>query len=153
MISIKRLKNKGFTLIELLVVIAIIGVLTAVLLVNLVGIRERGADTKMKSDLRQLKTAMRLYYNDNQQYPPVGANSTFTGCGSGGGSSCGEGVRFPTTGSAYINSVPAYDFYARPNADSFVLGVTLNNSGDPDIAKSHSECGLSVAGMFYVCSD
>ena len=49
-----KLHQSGFTLIELLVVVALIGVLTG-LLANMVGIRERGADTKVKNDLNQLK--------------------------------------------------------------------------------------------------
>lgn len=61
--------GQGFTLIELLIVISIIGILSGLLFVNFGGVRERGRDAARKNDLRQLKTALRLYYNDYQRYP------------------------------------------------------------------------------------
>lgn len=151
--------NQGFTLIELLVVVAIIGVLTAVLLVNLVGIRERAADTKLKSDLRQLKTALRIYYNDNQAYPAdSNGNTTFNGCGSGGITACALGDTFQNAGgtTTYMGSVPAYSYYDQTNnGDGFVLGVVINNASDADANNSATECGVSspIANMFYVCAD
>lgn len=59
----------GFTLVELLIVIAIIGILSTVLMVNFVGIRERARDAKRKSDLRQMQAALELYRTDNGAYP------------------------------------------------------------------------------------
>lgn len=155
----KQGKTQGFTLIELLVVVAIIGVLTAVLLVNLVGIRERAADTRLKSDLRQLKTALRIYYNDNQSYPAdSNGNTAFNGCGSGGNSACAVGDTFQNAGgtTTYMGTVPEYSFYDQiNNGDGFILGVIINNSSDADANNSATECGVSspVANTFYVCAD
>lgn len=61
--------SKGFTLIELLVVVAIIGVLSALLMSNFVGIRQRARDGQRKSELRQLQSAFELYRADNGEYP------------------------------------------------------------------------------------
>jgi len=61
--------KKGFTLIELLVAISILAVLSTLVLANLNSARERGRDARRKSDFHQIKTALRLYYNDNQAFP------------------------------------------------------------------------------------
>lgn len=57
-------------MVELLVVISIIATLTAILLPNFMGARERARDAQKKQDLGAIKNALRLYYNDNQSYPP-----------------------------------------------------------------------------------
>ncbi|MDR3642937.1 MAG: prepilin-type N-terminal cleavage/methylation domain-containing protein [Candidatus Doudnabacteria bacterium] len=68
--KILRPKNqKGFTLIELLVVIAIIGLLASVVLVALNGARAKSRDAKRIADIRQMASAMELFYNDNNSYP------------------------------------------------------------------------------------
>lgn len=149
----KKTSNQGFTLIELLVVISIIGVLTALLLSNFVGIRGRAKDTKLKGDLEQLKTSMRLYYNDNQQYP-AGDGTSFSGCG---GAACTTGDEFNSGagGTIYMQSVPEYTEYAQTDSgDGFYAGVVLNNASDADIVDSATKCGIiGTANTFYVCAN
>lgn len=66
-----RSKN-GFTLIELLVVIAIIGVLASVILPNLNAARVKARSARRAADLKQIQTALELYYADNNSYPNPG---------------------------------------------------------------------------------
>lgn len=65
----KKEDNHGFTLVELLITIAIIGILAAIVLVNLNSSREGARDVRRVADIRQIITALQLYYNDNGGYP------------------------------------------------------------------------------------
>ena len=64
------IKNKkGFTLIELLVVIAIIGLLSTLAVVALNNARQKSRDAKRVADVKQIQTALELFYNDCGGYP------------------------------------------------------------------------------------
>jgi type II secretion system protein G len=72
-----RNKNvRGFTLIELLVVIAIIGLLASIILIALNSARVKARDAKRVADIRQMETALELYFNDNGGYPNSVCEST-----------------------------------------------------------------------------
>ena len=90
MMKLINRKQRGFTLIELLVVIAIIGILASIVLVSLNTARSKSRDARRVADVRQIMTALELFYNDNSGYPaataagacvPVTAAST---CPTGG---------------------------------------------------------------------
>lgn len=134
-----KAKNKhGFSLIELLVVISIIAVLTAVLMINFVGARERSRDSQKIQNLNGIKNSLRMYYNDNQIYP---ATLSMLGSGSSGYvSSLGD-----TTGLVYGTL---------PGGDGFRLKVTLESgAGDEDI-NSQTKCGLiPTPGVYAVCAN
>jgi len=153
------MKRNGFTLIELLVVIFIIGILAGILLPNFVSSRERARDSRRKHDLAEIKTALRLYYNDNQAYPPAG------------------GVPFGNSWSPYMQRVPqdslapnqTYGYCVAADRESFLLFALLENRGDPDLTRSANNCNVSewsAAGCdlsncyngsinlcYYVCAD
>ena len=57
--------EKGFTLIELLVVVAIIGILAAIAIPQYATYKQQAADSKAKSDLHNMATAMEAYYGSN----------------------------------------------------------------------------------------
>lgn len=62
-------KKPAFTLIELLVVIAIIGVLATLAVVSLQSARAQARDAKRIADIKQVQTALELYFNDQGYYP------------------------------------------------------------------------------------
>lgn len=66
---ISNTKKRGFTLIELLVVIAIIGILATLAVVALQQARSRARDSKRMADMKQLQTAMELFFSENGRYP------------------------------------------------------------------------------------
>ena len=72
-------KQKGFTLIELLVVIAIIGLLSTLAVVALNNARMKARDAKRVSDIKQIQTALELYYNDANAYPAALGTSVAIG--------------------------------------------------------------------------
>lgn len=135
----KKVIQRGFTLIELLVVISIIGVLTTLIVNNLNESRARARDSKRKTELTQVKTALQMYYNDKQTYPPTLAPEDHTF------------IDGPTT---YMKVLPPEFTYTKV-ADSFILTVTLENASDPSLAASHAACppDTYTATTYVVCSN
>ena len=76
-------KQKGFTLIELLVVIAIIGILAAVLMMNLAGTRNKAKDSAIKLEMGQIRTALESFALSNTSTTApgyMGGCATTTDC-------------------------------------------------------------------------
>lgn len=103
-------KQKGFTLIELLVVIAIIGLLSTLAVVALNNARQKSRDAKRVADIKQVQTALELYFNDQSQYPETGASGNEIGLGDTAQACLGAGG-FNTTGNCtapiYMAQVPS----------------------------------------------
>ena len=97
------MKKRGFTLIELLVVIAIIGLLSTLAVVALGSARSKARDAKRLADLKQMQTALELYYTDQTAYP-AGAGITL----GTGNAACLNATGFAATGCAnpYMGQVP-----------------------------------------------
>ncbi len=76
-------KGMGFTLIELLVVIAVIGLLASIIAVAVNTSRKKARDAQRIASLKQIQTALELYYDDNDEYPYTGSYTytTTANCG------------------------------------------------------------------------
>ncbi|HJY98631.1 MAG TPA: type II secretion system protein [Patescibacteria group bacterium] len=133
----------GFTLIELLVVVSIIGILTTLVAANLNSARARARDAARKSDVRNISTALRLYYNDWGEYPPNCGGGGICGCGSGTGTQpvglCSWGSSWTDGTTVYMSKLPADPqtgtqeyFYSRDAAktDEYILSACLENKSD-----------------------
>ncbi|MEK7625424.1 MAG: prepilin-type N-terminal cleavage/methylation domain-containing protein [Patescibacteria group bacterium] len=105
-----KMKKQGFTLIELLVVIAIIGLLSTLAVVALGNARTKARDAKRMSDLKQLQTALELYYTDKNGYPT------------------GATVNLGDTGAACLNSVSG--FTTSPCSDAYMASVPKGPSNN-----------------------
>jgi len=136
--------NNGFTLIELLVVISIIGILTALIMVNFNAARERARDVQRKSDLDQVKKALRMYYNDNNMYPAA-SSGKISGCTPS--QTFKWGSQFACRSMAYMKRLPqdpsagkTYYYAQTSSGQDFCLWAGLENKSDGDITKSQSRC-------------
>ncbi|MBT3249403.1 MAG: type II secretion system protein [Candidatus Pacebacteria bacterium] len=143
--------NAGFTLIELLVVIFILGILATLLITNMQGARQRARDTSRKTGLNNLKTALRLYYNDYQAYPATDTGIYIPACGANGDSRCPAGCEadFAAGGAGGCDTtymrevVENFRYYSGTvdcGDDDFRLKIDLENLSDPEIANSQARC-------------
>ena len=154
----QKLNNHAFTLLELLVVIAIIGVLITVLLPNFMGFRTRGGDAKKKTELKQMKSALQMFYNDFSYYPVIGDDGALCCAANGPTGVCGSGESctssFTVGSEVYMKELPEDYTYSRVSLDEFVLSISLDNSADQDIVASAEKCGLATTvPVYYVCED
>lgn len=108
-------KFKGFTLIELLVVIAIIGLVSTLAIVGLNNARIKSRMTKRAADLRQIRTALELYYEDFGSYPDTGG-SLRSECNSWGGYASSEVI--PGLEPNYIGKFPTDPAMDKTNSRS-----------------------------------
>jgi type II secretion system protein G len=65
-------RELGFTLIELMVVVAIIALLAAIIIPNYVHARAQASVSQTEANIKQIATALELYYGDNEAYPASG---------------------------------------------------------------------------------
>lgn len=114
----------GFTLIELLVVISLIGILATLVMANLNAGRGRARDAQRKSDLRQISTGLRLYYNDNGTYPPAGFFDALWGLEWTDGTTVYMSVlsKDPLPSQVYK--------YELVDSDNYILSACLENKSD-----------------------
>jgi general secretion pathway protein G len=138
--------SPGFTLIELLVTISIIGILAAMVLVNVIGFRERARDTERKRDLLQIQTALELYRTDLATYPASLPN-------------CGSSLSNGTT--VYLQRLPcdpmsgpswgsAYNYTG--GASAYTLYSCLENANDADKDATKQPGCSAASGSFTVTS-
>ena len=136
--------SKGFTLIELLVVIAIIGLLSSIVLASLNSARTKSRDARRVSDLKQLQTALELYYNDNTAYPTAttqaAASTTLAALVTGG----------------YIATIPVdpaytssnnyrYEYKTTTAGAFYCIGANMEGSSPPTSSCNTGASGLGAA--------
>ncbi|MFA5134119.1 MAG: prepilin-type N-terminal cleavage/methylation domain-containing protein [Patescibacteria group bacterium] len=144
------MNKKGFTLIELLVVIAILGLLSTLAVVALGSAREKARDSKRLSDLKQVQTALELYYTDQGAYPTaataVTLGSAAAACfdGSTAGWMAKEGCTSPYMGQ--VPSDPGSNSYSYVSAagTTYTISATLEGKvGDLSGAIQLTPAGIA----------
>ncbi len=148
-------RRSGFTLIEILVVMAIIGVLVTLGVGSFRGSQLKSRDTRRKTDLKQITTALEAYYNDWSQYP-LDDNGFIAGCN--GGQSCAWGGSFADqNGTIYMPALPSdpranHTYrYVSATGNSYILYARLENDQDsavgsyPGVSCGSEECNYAVS--------
>lgn len=120
--------KKGFTIIELLIVIAIIGLLATISMVALNGARLKGRDAKRVGDIRQVQTALELYFNDQNSYPVTATTLTL--------GSASARVLCDTVAGFQADAVGCNKIY---------MGIVPTNPAPGGVAYSYSGASLSYS--------
>ena len=131
--------QKGFTLIEILVVVLIISVLSGLVLgvVNSSGIRSKARDAQRKADLKQIQTALELYFADNRRYPPSGSSGS--AWQQVNNTNPAGWMEHSLENGGYINDVPV---------DPMLSGTHPGPCNDPTVFRSNFR--TNAAGSVYV---
>jgi len=120
----KKLNNqKGASILQLVASLAMISVVVGGVSVGAVELINGAKDIQRAANLRQLATALELYYFDNQSYPRVAGDNS-------------EG-RFSDLLSQldnYLASFPTekenYDYQDSNSSQNYILKTILENSGE-----------------------
>lgn len=134
-------RGAGFTLIEILMVVGIIGLLMSFLLVGVRPAQIQARDARRIADLRQVQTALELYFAKNGIYPlsPTWANLMDDLRNAGIGVS--NIPNDPRPGNSYL--------YAS-DGDIYVLGAVLEDKGSPVLA---NDIDVNPVSGGFNCAD
>lgn len=140
-----RILHSAFTLVELLIVISIIGVLVTIGLVSFRNSQARARDAQRKSDLKQISSALELYYSDYGKYPnSITFGSEFTD---------NKTVYFkilPDDPNSSLNYV--YRIVDSGTNQKYQLFSYLENTQDPDLVTTTQSCGSGKTCNFAITS-
>lgn len=140
------MNKKGFTLIELLVVIAIIGILASMVIVALSSARAKARDATRKSDLRQIKTALEVYYSDQNPNEYYGTTTAITVSDTVFGGADQTYIKTlptdPTAGRSYEYQTDTAD-----SAQNYMLSCDLENDKDGERSTT-APTGFSLSEGF-----
>jgi len=127
-----KYKKSAFTLIELLVVIAIIGMLATISVIALQNARAKSRDAKRAGDMKQVQTALELFFNDNNRYPTAsewesGQIYSTSSAGTSTYLQIISSAPSPSDGGCTTNQ-NTVSYYPTPDGASYSISICLGNT-------------------------
>jgi len=108
-----HIRQKGFTLIELLIVVAVIGIITAMLIPNLLDAFQKAKSKRTMADMKIIGTAMFSWLTDQSAAAAAGAIATTVDL-TGYGPQIQASDLTTVLVSQYIQAIPKIDGWKRP---------------------------------------
>ena len=154
----------GFTLIELLVVISIIALLSSVVFASINTSRSRARDSRRLADIKQIQTALELYYDSNKLYPPINGACGWPNPGATWCTNANQWAALQTELLPYLPRLPGdplgpddfwvyfYDADSGDNFQTYGLGTKLENPGNFSlIANDNGWYNITTPGPLFGC--
>lgn len=151
----KKSRSKGFTLIELLTVIAIMGLLMTIAVAGLNSSKRKTRDGKRVADMRQVHTALEVYFAGNGSYPAAptalgGCAAGVLGCQGGNGMKLCNGGFQPSSfacTATYMDPMPTAPIPREPGCTAAENRYTYTaGAGTPPGSYSLAFCTGSPVG-------
>ncbi len=147
--------RQGFTLIELMIVMVILAILAAVGTSSFISSQKKSRDSTRKSSLKNIATALELYYNDKGKYPGDDGAGKIKGCGDDiAPTVCQPGTAFSdANGTIYMERLPVDPtskrryYYRAPSVNQFQIYANLENDQDSSIISTDSSCAASTGSF------
>ncbi|MEI7482423.1 MAG: prepilin-type N-terminal cleavage/methylation domain-containing protein [Elusimicrobiota bacterium] len=116
-----KMNKKGFTLIELMIVVAIIGILAAIAIPKFADLINKSKEGATKGALSTVRSAIQIYYGDNEGWFPTEATS----------------LTSLTTDGKYLNSIPMAKLPTR-HADSATIANSVTDAAGWTYYNAHT---------------
>ncbi len=147
--------RQGFTLIELMIVMVILAILAAVGTGSFLSSQKKARDSTRKSHLKNISTALELYFNDKGKYPPDDGAGKIRGCGDDASPTvCQPGTPFSdANGTVYMDRLPTDPtslrryFYRSGATNQFQMYANLENDQDSALITTSESCASSTGSF------
>ncbi len=142
---------------ELMIVMVIMGILAAIVMGNFASSTKRGRDSRRKSDLKNITTALETYYNDKGEYP-TGSAGVMVGCSTGDAQPCAWGGQMTDSqGTLYMVQIPQdplgnQTYYYTSNGQKYMIYAKLENALDEGVGVDQGGYADQISGFTTNCS-
>ncbi|MFA6433687.1 MAG: prepilin-type N-terminal cleavage/methylation domain-containing protein [Elusimicrobiales bacterium] len=110
-----KMNKKGFTLIELMIVVAIIGILAAIAIPKFADLINKSKEGATKGALSSVRSAIQVYYGDNEGIFPAGDLTPLTAAGK------------------YLNDIPVAKLPGTGHLDTALVTNNVANTSAGDV--------------------